>query len=118
MLHKEAIISYLNDKTQEGFTGGVKIGFEYGRPSSVAENFHVEVLIPLPDGFDIKKQVTEALNGDFFGTLFFVFKDGQITHFNRIRTFQGKVLDKVILGYADAAPPVRKAVGIRRPANG
>jgi hypothetical protein len=116
MSNKEAIMNYLNDKMLEGFNGGVKIGFEYGRPSGIGETLKPDESVMLPNGFNLEKEISEAFHGDFFGTLFFAYKNGEVTHFNRIKTIQGKVLDKIL---GDKAPnaasgkPVR--IAVRKP---
>jgi len=103
------VMSYLHDKTREGFSGGVKMGFEYGSPKSIAETLNPDATLPLPDGFNIEEEIKTAFNGDFFGTLFFVYENGKITHFNRIKTMQGKVLEKMF----ESHPPIKK-IAIRR----
>jgi hypothetical protein len=91
------ILSYLSDKERERFSGGIKMGFEKGQPSSFAETYCPDKDIKATgEDFDLKAFIRKACEDGFYGTLFVVYEDGVLTHYNRVRTIQGKVLEKVL----------------------
>jgi hypothetical protein len=119
--YREKILTYLDNKKRECFTGGVKIGFEHGRPSGISENLKPdpETNLLIKNDFNIVEQINLACTGDFFGTLIFVYDCGEVTHFNRIKTIQGTVLSKM-LDERTAIQPRQKSrvvVGVRKPTN-
>jgi len=107
------ILSYLDGKAREGFTGGVRMGFEDGRPQSFAETKNPDKEIPetIP-GFNIKKELETACTDKYYGTLFLVYESGQIIRFSTMRTYQGKVLDEMLGSMMQ--PKQRLAVTVRR----
>ena len=91
------ILSYLSSKELEGFTGGVKMGFENGNPQSFSETFCPDKEIIAADAlFNLESFIGDACKHGFFGTLYIVYKNGILTHYNRVRTMQGQVLERVL----------------------
>ena len=94
---EKRIIAYLLNKQMAEFTGGVKMGFEAGRPNGFTENLAPDESIPQVETyFNTDEKIKLACNPEFYGTLFFIFKNGLITHFNLIRTYQGRLLEKML----------------------
>jgi hypothetical protein len=104
------ILSYLSSKELEGFTGGVKMGFENGKPQSFSETFCPDKEIIAVDAlFDLESFIRDACKPGFHGTLYIVYKSGILTHYNRVRTMQGQVLERV-LGSRDIPMRPKKCV--------
>jgi hypothetical protein len=115
----KSILSYLDGKAREGFTGGIKMGFENGRPASFAESTNPDFKVPeVQREFSLEDNIRKACGGKFYGTLFFVFREGCITHFYYNRTWQGQVLEdmlRIISGLpGKAKPKTRFTVVVRK----
>ena len=93
------ILAYLFSKESERFTGGIKMGFENGKPSSFSETFCPDKeIITVNNEFNLEAFIKKACEPGFHGTLFVVFENGILTQYNRVRTIQGPVLDRVLGG--------------------
>jgi hypothetical protein len=93
----KSILSYLDGKAREGFTGGIKMGFENGKPASFAESTNPDFKMPeVQKEFSIEDSVKKACGGRFYGTLFLVYSKGCITHFYYNRTWQGQILEDML----------------------
>jgi hypothetical protein len=102
----KSIIKYLDGKAKEGFSGGVKMGFEDGRPASFVESTHPDLEVPkIPFDFNLVENIQKACKGKFYGTLFLVYDEGKITHFYYNRTWQGRVLEGMLLDISGNTPP-------------
>lgn len=102
------IVSYLDGKRKTGFNGGVRIGFEKGKPGSIAETDNPDTSIPcIGSGFSIGDKIRMACGEGFHGTLFFVFREGEPTHFSYNRTVSGYELD-MLLKYKNGCPAAVK----------
>jgi hypothetical protein len=114
----KSILSYLDGKAREGFTGGIKMGFENGRPVSFAESTNPDFKVPeVQREFSMEDSVKRACSGKFYGTLFLVYREGNITHFYYNRTWQGQVLEDMLKfsGLAGKAKPkTRFTVAVRK----
>jgi hypothetical protein len=110
------ILSYLHNKERELYTGGIRMGFEDGRPISFAETTHPDKEIPEVDpSFNIEGKIRMACTGKFYGTLFMVYTKGYISHFYSNRTWQGRVLEEMLQGNPILLnPPKRVAIAVRR----
>ncbi|GHU09559.1 hypothetical protein FACS1894151_07560 [Spirochaetia bacterium] len=99
------IMLYLDSKARERFSGGVKMGFEDGRPASFAESTHPDLDIPeVQYDFNLAETLEKACRGKFYGTLFFVYREGEITHFYYNRTWQGRVLEGMLVDLDSPKP--------------
>ena len=104
------ILTYLFSKESERFTGGIKMGFENGKPSSFSETFCPDKeIIAVNNEFDLETFIKKACEPGFYGTLFVVYENGILTHYNRVRTIQGSVLERV-LGSRDIPMRPKKCV--------
>jgi hypothetical protein len=114
----ESILSYLNRKADEHYTGGVRMGFEDGRPASFVESTNPDHTAPkVPGNFNERDVIKKACRNKYFGTLFFIYEAGKITHFSYIQSWQGRVLEEMLYGAPSslpARPPKRLAVTIKR----
>jgi hypothetical protein len=91
------ILFYLDGKTREGYSGGIKMGFEDGRPASLAESTNPDRVVPEVEyDFNLPETIRKYCAGKFYGTLFFIYNKGKITHFYRNRTWQGRVLEELL----------------------
>ena len=91
------ILSYLDGKEKACFSGGIRMGFEDGRPHSFAETKNPDREIPeAGPNFNIAEEIKTACSAQFYGTLFLVYENGRITRFNPVRTFQGKALEEML----------------------
>jgi len=108
----KSILSYLAGKTREGFTGGIKMGFEDGKPKGFAETDNPDTTIArIKPDFKINERISMACTPGFFGTLFLVYENGEITHSCYNKTFNGQVLDKM-LSPNSAPAPGKKRIGV------
>ncbi|MDR0474541.1 MAG: hypothetical protein LBH43_12815 [Treponema sp.] len=114
----KGVLSYLDDKATAGYTGGIKMGFEDGRPTGFAETDNPDTTIKkVKADFDIEERVKKACNPKYYGTIFLVYENGLITHCCSNKTMNGKVLDEMLQGYSQytAAPPKKRvAVVVKR----
>jgi hypothetical protein len=100
----ESILSYLNRKTAEHYTGGIRMGFEDGRPASFVESTNPDHSAPVVErDFDVKEIIKKACKGKYFGTLFFIYESGNITNFSYLQSWQGRVLEEML----QMVPPPR-----------
>ena len=109
------ILSYLFSKESERFTGGIKMGFENGKLSSISETFCPDKeIIAVNNEFDLETFIKNACEPRFYGTLFVVYEKGILTHYNRVRTIQGQVLEQVLIKF-DIPRPKQSVVkmGVR-----
>ena len=82
---------------QEGFTGGIKLGFEYGRPVNCSEYSSPEFSPPpVPSDFNPQEVLKKAFLSDYYGSLYFVFEAGAITHFSYIQTWAGQSIKTLL----------------------
>jgi hypothetical protein len=115
----KSILLYLDGKAREGFTGGIKMGFEKGRPASFAESTNPDFKVSeVQREFSLEDNIKEACGRSFYGTLFFVYREGSITHFYKNRTWQGQVLEDMLCSISGllekAKPKTRFAVAVRK----
>jgi hypothetical protein len=97
----ESILDLYDGKRREGFTGGIKIGFEQGRPVNCSEYSNPEQdPPPVPKGFNPEDRIKKACTDGYYGSLLFIFKDGEITHFSYVRTWAGKGIEELFSGQA------------------
>jgi hypothetical protein len=93
----ESILGLFNQKHQEGFSGGIKIGFEQGRPVNCSEYSNPEQdPPPIPADFNLSDRIDKACATDYYGSLLFVFNKGEITHFSYVRTWGGRGIDDLL----------------------
>jgi hypothetical protein len=95
--HVGKIKAFLEDYQLKSFTGGIKMGFEEGKPMtfwiSSVPDFKNK---PVEEGFDLDKTLSMATVGTFTGSLFFLLEGGEIKHYYFNETLQGrKLLDKL-----------------------
>ncbi|GHU75316.1 hypothetical protein FACS189461_1340 [Spirochaetia bacterium] len=112
-----SILLYLDSKAKDGFSGGIKMGFEDGRPASFVESMHPDMDVPeVKKDFDLAGNIRQACTGKFYGTLFLVYQAGKITHFYRNRTWQGRVLEGMLEGLAgNPKGKQRVTIVVKRP---
>lgn len=109
----QRILSYLFGKQLEEFSGGIKMGFENGKPVSFSETFCPDKgVLEAKDntGFDLETFIDEACKDKFFGTLYLVYSMGKLTHYNRVRTIQGQVLQSILGCHEESPKPFEKRV--------
>ena len=91
------ILLYIAYKERENFTGGIKMGFEEGRPHGFVETLNPDYTIPtIEQNFKLEDKIKKACSIDFYGTLLFILKSGKITHFTENRTYQGRILENML----------------------
>jgi hypothetical protein len=114
----KSILSYLDGKAREGFTGGIKMGFEDGRPASFAESTNPDFKVPeVQREFSLEDRVKKACSRKFYGTLFLVYREGNITNFYDNRTWQGQVLEDMLNSFGlpvEVKPKTRFTVRVRK----
>jgi hypothetical protein len=115
--HVGKIKNFLEEYRHKAFTGGIKMGFEEGKPMtfwiSSVPDFKNK---PIEEGFDLEKMIKMAADGSFTGSLFFLLEDGEIKHFYYNETIQGRKLLEKLNGYragASPAPGKRVVVALR-----
>lgn len=75
------------------------MGFEDGEPSSIAESTNPDTEAPkVQDSFSLEEKIKTACGQNFYGTLFFVYDKGRLTHFYFNRTWQGRSLENMLKG--------------------
>jgi hypothetical protein len=115
-MQAESILSYLDGKARDGFTGGIRMGFEDGRPHSFAETDNPDTTIAETKAeFDIGDKLKTACTPKYYGTLFLVYDHGRITHFCSNKTMNGKVLEEMLQSHSPQPPRQRRvAVVVKR----
>jgi hypothetical protein len=92
------IMAYLEGKAAGKFTGGVKMGFENGHAVSFSESSNADFRTTpeLAEDFILEDQLWKALARGYYGTLYFVFRKGEVTNFYYNRTWQGRALEEFL----------------------
>jgi hypothetical protein len=115
--HVRKIKGFLEEYQNKAFTGGIKMGFEEGKPMtfwiSSVPDFKNK---PIEEGFDLEKMLKMAANGSFTGSLFFLLEGGEIKHFYYNETIQGRKLLEKLDGYramVSRTPEKRVVVALR-----
>jgi hypothetical protein len=93
----KSILIYLHNKEREYYTGGIRMGFEDGRPVSFVETTCPDKkIIQVDPLFNIDGKIRMACTGKFYGTLFVIYANGKITHFYYNQTWQGRLLEEML----------------------
>jgi hypothetical protein len=104
----DSIIRLFDKKRHDHFTGGIKLGFEQGRPVNCSEYSNPEQSPPpVPEGFNIQEHITRACANGYYGSLLFILDDGKVTHFSYVRTWAGKGIDDLLVAQSANVPPMR-----------
>jgi hypothetical protein len=114
----KSILSYLDVKAREWFTGGIKMGFENGMPVSFAESTNPNFNVPeVQNEFSLEDSIKKVCSKKFYGTLFLVYREGCITNFYENRTWQGQVLEDMLHVFSSpgkAKPKTHFTVVVRK----
>ncbi|WP_461246349.1 hypothetical protein [Treponema sp. R6D11] len=87
----DSLLCLFDKKRNEKFTGGIKIGFDSGRPVNCSEYSDPKDLPPpVPKGFSVREQIKKACASDYYGSHTYILSDGEITHASTVRTWSGQ----------------------------
>lgn len=93
----DSILDLFEKKRQENFTGGIKLGFEQGRPVSCSEYSNPEQEPPpVPEGFNLETSISKACKNSYYGSLLFILKEGAITHYSYVQTWAGRGIEGLL----------------------
>jgi len=102
----DSLLCLFDKKKQEKFTGGIKLGFDSGRPVNCSEYSDPKDLPPpVPEGFSIREQIKNACASDYYGSHTYIFNDGEITHASTVRTWAGQGIQSLLTELSTGGNP-------------
>jgi hypothetical protein len=95
--YTEYVISFLEVKKKEMFTGNIKISIEKGNLTYISESSIPEFSAMEVDGsFDLALNIKKACQKGYYGSLHIRFDNGKLTNYSYIQSWQGPVMDKML----------------------
>jgi hypothetical protein len=93
----DSLICLLDRKRREKFTGGIKLGFDQGRPVNCSEYSDPKDLPPpISQGFSVREQIKKACASDYYGSHTYIFNNGEITHVSTVQTWAGRSIQVLL----------------------
>ena len=93
----DSILCLFDKKQREKFTGGIKLGFEQGRPVNCSEYSDPKETPPAVTGdFSLSDRLKKACSSGYYGSHLYIFKDGIITHASSVQTWMGQGIQSLL----------------------
>lgn len=96
------IIKYLKNKENKKFSGAVKLSFENSQLVTLNESNSLDVATDEINQTQVNELLNQALSESFFGSVIFLFENGNLIRGAYFKTFKGDLLKKVLGGANDS----------------